>query len=120
MIACTRFAKTDIILAKAVSERKNRNLEHFSTHDFYARPMTFYPRRTTFYPRHTTKTQTPIRGLQYTYIFGDYLILPYVNQCYSPTYQQRNLADLMNDIVSVVQEGGVAAMKQVLSYNMHI
>jgi hypothetical protein len=53
-------------------------------------------------------------------LYLDTVHLPYVNQCYSPTYQQRNLADLMNDIVSVVQEGGVAAMKQVLSYNMHI
>ena len=49
--------RTEIILAKAVSERKNGNLRHFSTHNFYARRMTFYPRRTTFYPRRTTHDQ---------------------------------------------------------------
>jgi hypothetical protein len=40
LIAYTRFAKTEIILVKAVSERKNGNLEHFSTHDLYARLFT--------------------------------------------------------------------------------
>jgi hypothetical protein len=60
LIAYTRFAKTEIILAKAVSERKNVNLEHFSTHDFYARLFTHDARLFTHDARHKTKTQTPI------------------------------------------------------------
>jgi hypothetical protein len=60
LIANTRFAKTEIILAKAVSERKNGNLEHFSTHDFYARLFTHDARLFTHDARHTTKTQTHV------------------------------------------------------------